>query len=145
MEKASGAVIVSMARITYRSAISKISPKTLNMIMMSKIITNSHAAVSAPKTLSSTSATLTASGISSKLIMFDVRFNPISHICGLASSKNAKTKVLANRILGSSPSKPRPDAMLLSAWNTRLPISSAQPTARRICIMSPMTGTWVFK
>lgn len=45
--------------------------------------------------------------------------------------------------LGVLPSKPRPEAMLRRAWNTRLPSSSAQPTDRMTCWMSAMTGMWV--
>ncbi|NCB35426.1 MAG: hypothetical protein EOM58_05215, partial [Clostridia bacterium] len=42
--KASGAQMVSIPRITYRSAISNIRPKTLNMTMMPMIMTKIHAA-----------------------------------------------------------------------------------------------------
>ena len=115
MAKASGAVIVSMARMTYRSAISKRSLNTLNITIMPKIMTSSHAAPMAPNTLSSTNVTLTASGIWSSSMIFDVILSPISQICGLASSKNAKTKVRAKSSFGSSPSKPSPTAILLSA------------------------------
>ena len=115
MEKASGAVMVSMARITYLSAISSSSLKTLNMMITPNMMTSSHAAVREPNTLSSTSCTLTALGICSKSIILEVMLRPMSQICGLASSKNEKTKVRVKSSLGSSPSKPRPDAMLFSA------------------------------
>ena len=112
---ASGAVIVSTARITYRSAISSKSRNTLNMMSRPKMITNSHAAPREPNTPSSTSVTSMASGISKTAMIFAVRLKPISQICGLASSKKAKTKVLVNSNFGSSPSNPRPTAILLSA------------------------------
>ena len=54
MAKARGAVRVSMARITYRSAISMSSPSTLNMTMTLQMMAMSQEAVSVPKTLSST-------------------------------------------------------------------------------------------
>ena len=54
---ASGAVIVSTARITYRSAISSSSRNTLNITITPKRITSSHDAARCPKTLSSTSVT----------------------------------------------------------------------------------------
>ena len=41
--------------------------------------------------------------------------SPISQISGLANSRKANTKVRVNSSLGSSPSKPRPEAMLLTA------------------------------
>ena len=115
MANASGAVMVSTARITYRSAISSRSRNTLNMMIMPKMITSSHAAPREPNTLASTSVTSMASGISSSSMIFAVIFRPISQICGLASSKKEKTKVRVNSSLGSSPSKPMPDAMLRSA------------------------------
>lgn len=143
MEKANGAVMVSMARITYRSAISTTSPSTLNMTMTLQMMAMIQAAPSAPKTLSSTSFTSAASGTRSSSMILEVRSSPMRQICGLASSRNANTKVRENSSLGSSPSKPRPAAMLFSAWNTRFPSSSAQPAAKRICCICGMTGTWV--
>ncbi len=107
------------------------------------MMTSSHAAVSVPKSPLSTRWTLIASGTSSKAMILDVRFRPISQICGLARSRNENTKVLANSIFGSSPSKPRPETMLRMAWNTRFPSSSAQPTARKTPLMSSTMGTWV--
>ena len=53
-------------------------------------------------------------------MIFDVILSPISQICGLASSKNAKTKVRAKSSFGSSPSKPSPTAHTLSALKTRI-------------------------
>ena len=74
--------------------------------------------------------------------MLEVRSSPRRQIWGLASSRKANTKVRANSSLGSSPSKPRPAAMLFSAWNTRLPSSSAQPAAISTRAMSSMMGMW---
>lgn len=54
---ASGAVMVSTARITYRSAISSRSLSVLNMIIIPNRIASSHDAVSVPNTLLSTSVT----------------------------------------------------------------------------------------
>ena len=112
---ASGAVIVSTARITYLSAISSKSLNTLNMIIRPKMITSSQAAPREPNTPSSTSVTLMASGISKSSMILAVRLSPTSQICGLAISRKANTKVLVNNSFGSSPSKPRPTAILLRA------------------------------
>ena len=112
---ASGAVIVSTARITYLSAISSKSLNTLSMIIRPKMITSSQAAPREPNTPSSTSVTLTASGISKSSMILAVRLSPTSQICGLAISRKANTKVLVNNSFGSSPSKPRPTAILLRA------------------------------
>ena len=57
MANASGAVMVSTARITYRSAISSRSLSVLNMIIIPNRIASSHDAVSVPNTLLSTSVT----------------------------------------------------------------------------------------
>ena len=145
MAKASGAVMVSIASTIYRSATSSSRESTMNMVIRSKIITNIQEAVKTPITLPSTSWTLMASGTSSSAITVLVSPRTVSQICGLARSRKPNTKVRAKSSLGSSPSKPSPEAMLRRAWNTRLPSSSAQPTAKRICCMSPMTGIWVFK
>ena len=141
--KASGAMTVSIASTMYRSATSSSRENTMNMVMRSKMMTSSQEAVKTPKTLPSTSLTLMASGTSSKAITLLVMPNTISQICGLASRRKPNTKVRAKSSLGSSPSKPSPAAMLRRAWNTRFPSSSAQPTAKMICCMSPMTGMWV--
>ena len=112
---ASGAVIVSTARITYLSAISSKSLNTLNMIIRPKMITSSQAALREPNAPSSTSVTSMASGISKSSMILAVRLSPTSQICGLAISRKANTKVLVNNNFGSSPSKPRPTAILLRA------------------------------
>ena len=112
---ASGAVIVSTARITYLSAISSKSLNTLSMIIRPKMITSSQAAPREPNIPSSTSVTLMASGISKSSMILAVRLSPTSQICGLAISRKANTKVLVNNSFGSSPSKPRPTAILLRA------------------------------
>lgn len=112
---ASGAVIVSTARITYLSAISSKSLNTLNMIIRPKMITSSQAALREPNAPSSKSVTSIASGISKSSMILAVRLSPTSQICGLAISRKANTKVLVNNNLGSSPSKPRPTAILLRA------------------------------
>ena len=57
MANASGAVMVSTARITYRSAISSRSLSVLNMIIIPNRIASSHDAVSVPNMLLSTSVT----------------------------------------------------------------------------------------
>ena len=142
MAKARGAVRVSMARMIYRSAISMSSPSTLNMTMTLQMMAMSQEAVSVPKTLSSTRETLVASGMLSRSMMPEVRSSPMRQIWGLASNRKANTKVRANSSLGSSPSKPRPAAMLFSAWNTRLPSSSAHPAAISTRAMSSMMGMW---
>ena len=112
---ASGAVIVSTARITYLSAISSKSLNTLNMIIRPKMITSSQAALREPNAPSSKSVTSIASGISKSSMILAVRLSPTSQICGLAISRKANTKVLVNNNFGSSPSKPRPTAILLRA------------------------------
>ena len=142
MAKARGAVRVSMARMTYRSASSMTSPSTLNMTMTLQIMAMSQEAVRVPKMLSSTRVTLVASGMLSSSMTLEVRSSPMRQIWGLASSRKANTKVRANSSLGSSPSKPNPAAMLFSAWNTRLPSSRAQPAASRTWAMSSMMGIW---
>lgn len=80
MAKASGAVMVSMARTTYRSATSMTRPSTLNMTMTLQIMAISQAAVREPKIPSFTSSTSVASGTRSKSMMLEVRPKPISHI-----------------------------------------------------------------
>ena len=142
MAKARGAVRVSIARITYRSAISTTSFSTLNMTMTLQMMAMIQEAVSAPNTLSSTRATSVASGTLSRSMTLEVRSSPIRQIWGLASRRKAKTKVRENSSLGSSPSKPRPAAMLFSAWNTRLPSSRAQPAAVTAWEIWGMMGMW---
>ncbi len=145
MAKARGAVRVSIARMTYRSAISTTSPSTLNMTMTLQMMAMIQAAPKAPNTLSSTSFTSVASGMRSRSMMLEVRSSPIRQIWGLASSRKANTKVRANNSLESSPSKPRPAAMLLRAWNTRFPRSKAQPAASSTWAISSMIGMWVWR
>ena len=77
---AKGAVIVRTARITYRSAISRSSRSTLNMIIRPHMMTSSQEAVSGPKMLSSTSVTLTASGMFNAATTLDVISKIISQI-----------------------------------------------------------------
>lgn len=88
---------------------------TLNMIIRPKMITSSQAALREPNAPSSKSVTSIASGISKSSMILAVRLSPTSQICGLAISRKANTKVLVNNNLGSSPSKPRPTAILLRA------------------------------
>ena len=113
------------------------------MIISPQMMTSSQAAVRLPKMLSSTRVTLTASGISNADMIREVISRPVLQICGLAKRRNANMNVRVNSSLGSSPSKPRPESILFTAWNTRFPMSRAQPAASNTCIRSFMTGTWV--
>ena len=113
--KASGAVMVSMASTMYRSATSSSRERTMNIVITSKMMTSIQDAPKTPKMLPSTRWTLIASGISNSLITFVVMFKTVSQICGLASRRKPNTKVRAKSSLGSSPSKPSPDAMLRMA------------------------------
>ena len=111
MPKASGEVIVSTARMKYRSAISIMSLNVWNMTIMPQITTSSHDPVSPPKDASSANVIFTASGISRSAMTVEVIFNPNSQICGLATSRNEKANVRVKSSFGSSASKPRPAAM----------------------------------
>ncbi len=142
MAKASGAAMVSVDSTTYCSAIFSSSFSTFHMMIISNTITTSHPAVRLPKMPASTRCTSIAVGSCKRSITLDVIFSPISQSWELPSSRNANTKLRANSILGSSPSKPRPEAMLRRAWKTRFPSSSAQPTARSACMISGITGAW---
>ncbi|MPN59996.1 hypothetical protein SDC9_207719 [bioreactor metagenome] len=113
--KANGAQMVSIPRITYRSAISNNSPKTLNITMISTIMISSHAAPIPLKALSFIKVICTASGICRILMMFWVILRPILQICGLAISKKENAKVRVKSSFGSSPSNPSPETMLLRA------------------------------
>ena len=62
------------------------------------------------------------------------------HICRDASSRNANTNVRRNSIFGSSASNPAPDIIAFKDWNTKLPISNAQPKAINTFTISDMTG-----
>ena len=111
MPKASGEVIVSTARMKYRSAISIMSLIVWNMTMMPQTTTSSQAPASPPKDASSANVMSTASGISRSAMTVEVMFSPNSQICGLATSRNEKANVLVNSSFGSSASKPSPAAM----------------------------------
>ena len=117
----------------------------MNMIISPQMMTSSQAAVRLPKMLSSTKVTLIASGISSAAMIREVMSRPILQICGLAKRRNANINVRVNSSFGSSPSKPRPESILFTAWNTRFPMSRAHPTASNTCIRSFIIGTWVSK
>ena len=128
-----GEVIVSMDRIKYRSAISINSLMDWNITTTPQMITSSHAAPSPANALSDSVVIATALGISIMRITTAVIFSAMSHICGLATSRNENTNVREKSSFGSSASKPSPVSILLTDWKTRLPIRSAQPTARKLC------------
>ena len=111
MPKASGEVIVSTARMKYRSAISMMSLNVWNMTMMPQITTSSQEPVRPPKEASSANVIFTASGISRSAMTVEVIFNPNSQICGLATRRKENANVLVNSSFGSSASKPSPAAM----------------------------------
>ena len=111
MPKARGEVIVSTARIKYRSAISIMSLNVWNMTMMPQITTSSQEPVRPPKEASSANVISTASGISRSAMTVEVIFNPNSQICGLATRRKENANVRVKSSFGSSASKPSPAAM----------------------------------
>ena len=82
------------------------------MMTMPQMNTSSHAQASPSKALSWMMSMLTASGSSIMFMTVDVILRHISQICGLASSRNEKTKVRIKSSFGSSASKPSPAIML---------------------------------
>ena len=111
MPKASGEVIVSTARMKYRSAISIMSLNVWNMTMMPQITTSSQAPAIPANDASSANVIFTASGICRSSMTVEVIFSPSSQICGLATSRNEKANVRVNSSFGSSASKPSPAAI----------------------------------
>ena len=136
---ASGAIRTRTAVTTYRSATSKHSFTNCHITTKPTMIISSQ---DAPilKLLSSGMFMVTLLGIWSICMICAEIFSPISQICWLTRRRKANTKVRVNRSLGSSPSKPRPEIMDRTAWNTRFPIRSAQPAAIRMERMSFATG-----
>ena len=85
------------------------------MMTIPQITTSSQEALSPAKLALSANLISTASGTSSILMTVEVILSAMLQICGLATSRKEKTKVLPKSSLGSSASNPRPVIMLRTA------------------------------
>ena len=144
--KARGAKKVKTEVITYLSPISKRSLTICTIKTTPTIITSSHFAPEPNENiLSSGVVTVIASGRSSRLITVPAIEEHISHISLDVNSKKENANVLKNKVFGSSASKPAPDIIIFIDWNTRLPISNAQPSATNTSTISDIIGAVLSK
>lgn len=109
--KARGAIMVRVARTTYRSAISKKKRMIWKMRISPTMTTKSQVLSPEPKLLSVGVLMVMVLGIPTRSITLPVRVKPMLQIWRLAISRKEKTKVRVNKICGSSPSKPKPEAI----------------------------------